>query len=539
MKELALINSRLDGRYDIVKLLGRGSYAEIYVAQDNFAPADSPHRLVVIKALNVFLQDEPDVDLERTLVENFQNEAVALDRVRHPNIINRLGHGTARDLTGTTFHYLVLEYLPGGDLGAMMKAAPLEFDRALKYLEQVCAGLAHAHQQGVIHRDIKPQNLLLTEDRKTVKIADFGVAKFGDLDSPITRVGTNIYAAPEHSPLNIAQEISHGHKIRLTPAADVYSLAKTFYALLTGESPRRFSNQPIADFPPNVAARDWAKQILPVLTHATQTELNERTLNVYDFWTEISRAFVAEEATKIAHQVNVNATPTVRLKDLTEFVAQAPARPAFDSMGNVQIPATQKLIDSPLSPPRPAAEFDTQQKKSAAALAAELAAKNIFEKLGSATSNGNQTIALVNSKTTATTKQPSSSTAFVVPPRVNKFLKSLALRAAIVLLLLAGFVGVMGATVNYLYKQIYPNAVSRAADSPIGHDAVMTGTANLRNGPSPTRQIIGVVPEDSRLKVLSVSDNWYEVKITKRSHPKADDSEADQGWVNSKYIDVQ
>jgi serine/threonine protein kinase len=62
------------------------------------------------------LQDDLDDDLERTLVENFQNEAVALDRVRHPNIISRIGHGTARDLVGTIFHYLVLEYLPGGDL---------------------------------------------------------------------------------------------------------------------------------------------------------------------------------------------------------------------------------------------------------------------------------------------------------------------------------------------------------------------------------------------------------------------------------------
>ena len=81
-----------------------------------FAPTQSPHSTVVIKALNVFLQDDLDPDLERTLVENFQNEAVALDRVRHPNIISRLGHGTARDLAGTIFHYLVLEYLAGGDL---------------------------------------------------------------------------------------------------------------------------------------------------------------------------------------------------------------------------------------------------------------------------------------------------------------------------------------------------------------------------------------------------------------------------------------
>jgi serine/threonine protein kinase len=129
-------------------------------------PPQSPNTLVVIKALNVFLQNDLDADLERTLVENFQNEAIALDRVRHPNIISRLGHGTARDLRGTVFHYLVLEYLPGGDLARVCREKSLSFEQALNYLEQICAGLGHAHQNGIIHRDIKPQNLLLTADRK-------------------------------------------------------------------------------------------------------------------------------------------------------------------------------------------------------------------------------------------------------------------------------------------------------------------------------------------------------------------------------------
>src|SRR5215211_1361141 len=157
MRELSLSNCRLDKRYDVERELGRGSYAEIFVAHDILASTTSPHKCVVIKALNVFLQNDLDPDLERTLVENFQNEAVALDRVRHPNIISRLGHGTARDLDGTVFHYLVLEYLPGGDLATLCRIEPLTLKEALLFLEQVCAGLAHAHRCNVIHRDIKPQ----------------------------------------------------------------------------------------------------------------------------------------------------------------------------------------------------------------------------------------------------------------------------------------------------------------------------------------------------------------------------------------------
>ncbi|CAN5187185.1 hypothetical protein BH20ACI1_BH20ACI1_17330 [soil metagenome] len=140
MKELSLNNTRLDGRYDIQSLLGRGSYAEIYVAKDSLASIQSAHSLVVIKALNVFMQNDLDLDLERTLVENFQNEAIALDRVRHPNVISRLGHGTARDLRNTIFHYLVLEYLPGGDLARACREKSLNLSKALFYLEQVCAG---------------------------------------------------------------------------------------------------------------------------------------------------------------------------------------------------------------------------------------------------------------------------------------------------------------------------------------------------------------------------------------------------------------
>src|SRR5712675_907098 len=136
MTELKLLQCRLDGRYDIEDCLGRGSYAEIYLARDN-AATDERFRSVVIKALNVLLQGYQDSELEQTLIQNFQNEAVALDRVRHPNIISRLSHGTALDLNGTGFHYIVLEYLGGGDLSVLARQGALRLDRALFYLQQL------------------------------------------------------------------------------------------------------------------------------------------------------------------------------------------------------------------------------------------------------------------------------------------------------------------------------------------------------------------------------------------------------------------
>src|ERR687889_1502536 len=298
MSELKLQQCRLDGHYDVLDCLGRGSYSEVYVARDAAAHEGGPS-LVVIKALNTHLQGMPDPELERTLVENFRNEAIALDRVRHPNIISRLGHGTAIDLQNRTFHYLVLEYLSGGDLQALVLRRPLPLDGALFYLEQVCKGLAHAHKNGVIHRDIKPQNLLLTADQHTIKIADFGVAKIEAAEGAITRVGTDVYAAPEHHPLATTGPLDTASRsrppvIQLTPAADIYSLAKTTYIVLTGEAPRRFSQKPITQLPQEFAAEQWANYVLRVLERATQTNPARRHQTVEEFWREIRDATMAQ-----------------------------------------------------------------------------------------------------------------------------------------------------------------------------------------------------------------------------------------------------
>src|SRR5918997_2813915 len=318
MSELKLQQCRLDGRYDVLECLGRGSYAEVYLARDANASGGSP-QTVVIKALNIFLQGSIDLELERTLIGNFRNEAVALDRVRPPNVINRLGHGTAIDLAGQTFHYLVLEYMPGGNLADLCRHTPLPIEQALFYLEQVCDGLAHAHSSNVIHRDIKPQNLLLTADRQTVKIADFGVAKIEAGEGGITRVGTDVYAAPEHHPLlqtgPLDPHTSTAPSRILTPAADVYSLAKTAYMLLTGEAPRRFSQKPITELPAHMASEPWASFVVRVLRKATETDPRKRYQTVGEFWSELSDALMPKTqllAPSVADETQPIATPRGR-----------------------------------------------------------------------------------------------------------------------------------------------------------------------------------------------------------------------------------
>ncbi|MGH9823296.1 MAG: serine/threonine protein kinase, partial [Blastocatellia bacterium] len=296
MPELNLDSSIVDERYVVERCLSHGSYAEIFLARD----LEHNEETVIIKALNAFLQGTPDEDLERTLVENFQNEAVALDKVRHPNIIRRLGHGTASDLKETPFHYLVLEYLAGGDMSSFCRSSVLDLDHAIFYFGQVCAALAYAHSQQVIHRDIKPQNLLLSEDHQLIKVADFGVAKISPDDtSEVTRVGTNVYAPPEHHPEYQSNELPEP----LTPSADIYSLAKTIYTAMSGRAPSRYAHRPIADLPEPLGTKPWADRLLSVLQKATAERVADRYQSVEAFWSDFAalRAWAVATTSGLVH----------------------------------------------------------------------------------------------------------------------------------------------------------------------------------------------------------------------------------------------
>lgn len=516
MSELKLQQSRLDGRYDIVDCLGRGSYAEIYVANDN-AAVDGAPRTVVIKALNLYLQDEPDAELERTLVANFQNEAVALDRVRHPNVINRLGHGTAIDLDGTTFHYIVLEYLPGGDLFALTRTRPLSIQKALRYLEQVCSGLAHAHKCGVIHRDIKPQNLLLTADKETVKIADFGVARLDSTEGAITRVGTNIYSAPEHNPLmHTGQLDTSGLRTPtrdyLTPAADIYSLAKTTYTLLAGESPRRFAQHAITELPAIVNDAFWSRSVLRVLEKATQSRPEDRYQTVEQFWDEIADASLPP--TRPLQMVSPEAEPRRKpSEDLSidpeEFTEAAPPRPHF-------------VIPEPRSDSSP--EIDAI-KRPRIVVPISLEARRQMELRARQEIKAHQNIADARQERKSAT---------VLPPSRTR-------RALVAAGLILAFSGMLLATHKYVTTRWNPLATIPAATDTVvvGREGVTTTDVNLRPVASATSNTpIGLAESGSKVRVLNAdsNNNWVEVLVVEHARPKLDPYSSDRGWVNKRFI---
>ncbi len=537
MPELKLQQSRLDGRYDIIECLGRGSYAEIYVARDNAAQGGAPST-VVIKALNMSLNDFPDEELEHTLIENFQNEAVALDRVRHPNIISRLGHGTAIDLSGTTFHYIVLEYLAGGDLSALSRQRPLPIDQAIFYLEQVCSGLAYAHECGVIHRDIKPQNLLLNSDRRIVKIADFGVARLEASEGAITRVGTNIYSAPEHNPLVHTGQLDTGalhiRSHQLTPAADIYSLAKTAYTLLAGESPRRFAHHAIRDFPPAIASEHWSNSVLRVLEKATQTQADKRHQTVQEFWDELAEAVLPP--TQLLTDIKTRRKPSADLSIGPDEIPKAPPEAHFEPVKGVSEAAEPEFqhgeVDVTDYSRTPAAGFPGPLTRG---VEPEKRPK-IVVRVAEATAKANKDLLKPQDRQEAKIaagrigKLPAHPRAQVGPRRMRPFI--------VAMILVVAFAGMLLATHRYVTSQWNPLAGwSKISDIfVIGSEGVTTTDVRLRPDASTSNPPIGLAESGSRVKILSSVENWYEVQVLEHGRPKTDPFTSDRGWINKRFV---
>jgi serine/threonine protein kinase len=534
MSELRLQQCRLDGRYDILECLGRGSYAEVYLARDAAAGGGSP-QMVVIKALNLFLQGSIDEELEHTLIENFRNEAVALDRVRHPNIINRLGHGTAIDMAGQTFHYLVLEYLPGGDMAALCRSQPLALDRALYYLDQICDGLAHAHEHEVIHRDIKPQNLLLTADREVVKIADFGVAKIEAGEGLITRVGTDVYAAPEHHPLMQAGVYGTGSLTspvtQLTPAADVYSLAKTAYMLLTGEAPRRFSQRPITELPAQMAAAPWASFVLRVLRRGTETNPAKRYQSVREFWNELSDALMPK--TQLLTQPNGEETRALsQVKGHSQRLAPLPPEPS---------PAQ---FERPDEPQRQAGGAKMRPRIVVPVALAQPPSQPQANRLEQAVAPAAREQAVQKSSRQEIEPRPKERASLM--PRKTWFTEH-ARPWIVAVLLLAGF-ALLLLGIQYQVRSRQRSApagaggatTSAPAANPgslqAGREMMTTTNVNLRTGPGRSYNRIGEVEGGSRVRILQVSGNWCEVEVMQRGVPRIAAESADRGWLDGTRL---
>ena len=205
-------------RLEILELLGRGGMGVVYKARQK-----DLDRFVALKIL------PGEVARDSSFAERFNREAKALARLNHPRIVTIYDFG----VTEAGQYYLVMEYVDGANLRAIIRGGELAPAQALALVPQICEALQFAHDEGIVHRDIKPANILL-DKKGRVKIADFGLAKLmhrapdvHSLTANGQTMGTPQYMAPEQ--LEKPESVDH--------RADIYSLGVVFYEMLTGELP--------------------------------------------------------------------------------------------------------------------------------------------------------------------------------------------------------------------------------------------------------------------------------------------------------------
>jgi serine/threonine-protein kinase len=214
-----LVGKIIDGRYELLARIGEGGMGVVYKARQ--VSIDRP---IAIKMLN------PEMAADPSWVQRFYNEAKACSRLQHPNTIRMFDFGQ----TGEGRLFMTMEYLEGSTLRRVIDQGPLAPQRVMKLLIQCCASLAEAHSIGIIHRDIKPDNVFvlnLAGSPDFVKLLDFSVAKLMQENNQVRTQAGVVFGTPQYmSP-------EQGRGMTLDPRSDLYALGILGYEMLTGRLP--------------------------------------------------------------------------------------------------------------------------------------------------------------------------------------------------------------------------------------------------------------------------------------------------------------
>ena len=220
---MPLSNNVIAGRYQLNKLVGSGGMADVYVAHDSVLG-----RKVAIKVLNEELASN------KKFSQRFKQEAKSASAMDHPNIVKVLdaGETTDTDSAGVkhTYAYLVMEYVDGLELSKLVARGPLKVPEAIRVTKELLSAVEFAHNKGIVHRDIKPDNIMLTRAGK-VKVLDFGIARavaetFDDIATTTSILGTAAYFSPEQA---------QGQKVDIR--TDLYAIGIVLFEMLTGKVP--------------------------------------------------------------------------------------------------------------------------------------------------------------------------------------------------------------------------------------------------------------------------------------------------------------
>lgn len=261
----------LVGRYEITKLLGRGGMAVVFLAQDLIL-----ERQVAIKVL------PPEMSHDAKLIPRFQQEAKTAAKLDHPNIIP-----IYRVESEAGLNYFVMKYVGGGSLEQLVEQGPLAIDLARRVLREAAMALGHAHKRGIVHRDVKPANIMLEADGRVV-LTDFGISKALEGGSALTGTG-NIIGTPHY----MAPEQAKG--VEVDGRADQYALAVVGYQIITGKQPFDGSSHSILykhvfEQPPRIfeTRPDAPADLCAALDRALSKEPERRFATMEDFATAVS-----------------------------------------------------------------------------------------------------------------------------------------------------------------------------------------------------------------------------------------------------------
>lgn len=217
---------RLIGDYELLEELGRGGMGIVYRAKQR-----SVNRLVALKVIRPDRLASMTPTTRRKIIERFRTEAEAAARINHDNLVTVYEVGCEADC-----HYFSMRYVEGCSLSDKTRKSPADNRQAAEWLEPVCRAVDAVHRNGILHRDLKPQNILLENGTERTLLADFGLAKLADDDAGMTQtgdaVGTPSYMSPEQ--FEDASSVGIG--------TDIYALGATLYCLLSGRPPFQASS---------------------------------------------------------------------------------------------------------------------------------------------------------------------------------------------------------------------------------------------------------------------------------------------------------